>query len=72
VNLNGGTAFFAATPPRNTVVTIANLARVTINAQSNAGGVAQECLLDIILTTAAYGLPVGAEIQLGVATAFVS
>jgi hypothetical protein len=71
VNLKVGTTLLPVTPPPNTVITIPGLARVVVNEQSNAGGIASICLLDVTLTTAAVGLPAGARIQVGCATAYV-
>jgi hypothetical protein len=55
----------------NTVINIANVGKVTINAQvKGASGAAVE-LLDVLITTQTLGLPVGAHIYVGVAVAQV-
>lgn len=55
----------------NTVINVANLGRITIRAQATNANQALVSVLDIKISTAAYGLPVGAEIQIGVAAAWV-
>jgi len=53
------------------VINIANLAIVTINQISKTGNAVLVRVLDIKITTASYGLPVGAEIQIATASAAV-
>lgn len=55
----------------NTQITIANVGVVTIRKQATTANQALVRLLDIKITTASYGLPVGADIQIGTAAAWV-
>jgi hypothetical protein len=55
----------------NTVITVANLGTVTINQQIQTASSVTVRLLVIKLSVAAYGLPIGAEVQVGVAYANV-
>jgi hypothetical protein len=56
----------------NTTIRIANLATVVINQQVRRANSVLVRALDITLSTAAYGLPAGAEIQVAVAQVSVS
>lgn len=55
----------------NTVINIANVAKVTVNAQLRGQSGAAVELLDVQITTATLGLPVGAHIYVGVAVATI-
>lgn len=55
----------------NTRISVGNIAVVTINARTTSANAASVRLLDITLTTAGFGLPVGAEIEVGTAFAVV-
>jgi len=55
----------------NTVITVASLGKITIRAQATSANQALVTVLDIKISTASYGLPVGAEVQIGVAAAWV-
>jgi hypothetical protein len=55
----------------NTVINIANLGKITIRGQGTTKNQAMVVLLDIKISTASFGLPVGAEVQVGVAAAWV-
>lgn len=75
VQTTGVSVSVAGTPidlsrPDNTVVDIANLGRVTIGKTVISGAVVDVTALDIVLTTAAYGLPAGAHIELARAVAW--
>lgn len=54
----------------NTVITVANLGTVTIRKQAKNATNALVKVLEIKLTTAGYGLPVGALVEVGVAAAW--
>lgn len=56
----------------NTRINLAGIGYVTINGQGKTPNAGLVRLLDIKLTTEAYGLPVGANIQLGVAAAWIT
>ncbi|HSY15774.1 MAG TPA: choice-of-anchor P family protein [Jatrophihabitantaceae bacterium] len=55
----------------NTAIQLAGVGTVTVNAQSHTANAAGVCLLEIKLSTAGFGLPVGAEVQVGAAAAYV-
>jgi hypothetical protein len=55
----------------NTVITVADLGRITIRGEARSANQALVTVLDVKLTTARYGLPVGAEVKVGVAAAWV-
>jgi hypothetical protein len=55
----------------NTVINVAGLGTVTINAQAKSANAAGLKILEIKLSTAKLGLPVGALIEVGVAAASV-
>jgi hypothetical protein len=55
----------------NTVINVANLGKITIRAEAKTASQALVKVLDIKISTAGYGLPVGAEVQIGVAAAWV-
>jgi hypothetical protein len=55
----------------NTVITIANVGKVTIRGQATSPNQALVRVLDIKISTASYGLPVGAEVEVGTAAAWV-
>jgi hypothetical protein len=55
----------------NTIIKIGNLLTITIGLQAKSPFAAVVKVLDIVVNTASYGLPVGAEIQVGVATAAI-
>jgi hypothetical protein len=71
VNLKIGSTTIPINVKPNTVINIANLAIVTINQITQTANAVLVRVLDIKITTAAYGLPVGAEIQVATATAAV-
>ena len=71
VNLSIGGKQIPINVAPNTVINIANLAIVTINQISKTGNAVLVRVLDIKITTASYGLPVGAEIQIATASAAV-
>ncbi|MGN6607989.1 MAG: choice-of-anchor P family protein [Jatrophihabitans sp.] len=50
--------------PAGTVLTIGKIAKVTIDKTAKSGAIVIVTGLDIVLTTAAYGLPVGAHIEI--------
>jgi hypothetical protein len=56
----------------NTVINVLNLGTVTINAQGVTPNATLVRVLDIKLSTADYGLPVGAEVEIGTAAAWVN
>ena len=56
----------------NTVINVLNLATITINKQEAYKNAAAVYGIDVKLTVAKYGLPVGAEIQIGVAIAGIN
>jgi hypothetical protein len=72
VNLRIGGKLIPLNVSPNTVINIANLAIVTINQISKTANAVLVRVLDIKITTASYGLPVGAEIQIATATASVA
>lgn len=72
VNLVVAGRVIAVNAAPNTTITIANLGRVVINQQIRAARSIVVRALDITLSTAAYGLPAGAEVQVAVATAGAS
>ncbi|MDQ1449947.1 MAG: hypothetical protein QOC79_2918 [Actinomycetota bacterium] len=53
----------------NTVITVGNLLKITIRKEVKGPVSAAVKVLEIIVTTASYGLPVGAVIEVGVARA---
>ena len=55
----------------NTVINLANVGTITIRAEAHTANQALVHVLVIKITTASYGLPVGAVIQVGVAAAWV-
>ncbi len=55
----------------NTVIQVANVGNVTINGQYASGGTTLVRMIDVTLTTGAYGLPAGAQIEVGEAYAAV-
>jgi len=55
----------------NTVINVAGLATITINQQAFLSNTAAVRGIDIKLTVAKYGLPIGAEIEIGAALADV-
>jgi hypothetical protein len=55
----------------NTVIRVAGLGKVTIRSEARSANQALVKVLDIVITTKGYGLPVGAEVQVGVAAAWV-
>jgi len=55
----------------NTVIKIGNLLTITIRLQAKSPFAAVVKLLDIKVNTASYGLPAGAEVQIGVARAAI-
>jgi hypothetical protein len=71
VNLRIGGKLIPINTAPNTVINIANLAIVTINEIEKTPNAILVRVLDIKITTASYGLPVGAEIQIATATASV-
>jgi hypothetical protein len=72
VNLRIGGKLIPINVSPNTVINIANLAIVTINEIVKTPNAVLVRVLDIKITTAHYGLPVGAEIQIATATASVA
>lgn len=56
----------------NTVINVLNLGTVTINAQGVTPNATLVRVIDIKLSTADYGLPVGAEVEIGTAAAWVN
>jgi hypothetical protein len=56
----------------NTVINVLNLATITVNKQVAYKNAAAVYGIDVTLTVAKYGLPVGAEIQIGVAIAGIN
>jgi len=55
----------------NTVIKLGNIGKVTIREQVTSASQALVTLLDIRISTASYGLPAGAHVQVGVAAAWV-
>lgn len=55
----------------NTVVNVAGVATITLNQQVVLANTAAVRGIDIKLTVARYGLPVGAEIEIGAAAAYI-
>jgi hypothetical protein len=66
----GGKKISLNTSP-NTVINVLNLGTITIDGVQKTSNAVRVIALDIKLSTAQAGLPVGAEIQLGVASASV-
>jgi hypothetical protein len=56
---------------QNTVINVANLGTVTINQQGATPDAVLARVIDIKLSTAAYGLPIGAEVEIATATAWI-
>jgi hypothetical protein len=56
----------------NTVINVANLGTVTINGQGVTSNATLVRVIDVKLSTADYGLPVGAHVEIGVAAAWVN
>jgi hypothetical protein len=71
VNLKVAGAAIPINVAPNTVIQVANLGAVTINAQAKGGAAVGVRVLDIKLSSAAFGLPVGAEIEIGTAAVYV-
>lgn len=71
VNLRIGGHLVAVNVSPNTVITVAGLGKVTINTQLGSANRAVVRLLDIVLSTAGYGLPAGAHVEVGFASAQV-
>ena len=71
VNLTIGGKAIPVNVSANTVITLLNIAKVTIRKEVKSPFQASVTVLDIVITTASYGLPVGAEIKVGVAQAGV-
>ncbi|HZC73931.1 MAG TPA: choice-of-anchor P family protein [Jatrophihabitans sp.] len=67
LRINGKSIPINASP--NTTITVLHLLKVTINQQIKTTKSVTVRGLDIKLSTAAYGLPAGAEVQVAVATA---
>jgi hypothetical protein len=70
LTINGKTIPLNASP--NTKINLLNFAVVTINQQIRTAKTITVRALDIKLSTAAYGLPAGAEVQVATATAHAS
>lgn len=51
----------------NSTISVGNLATVYLNRQVLTGRTASVVVLEVVLTTAGYGLPAGADVQVGVA-----
>lgn len=71
LGLNIGGHAYPINPDANTVVNVAGLGRVTINEVAKNGFAVTVRALDIVLSTARAGLPVGARIELAVASSYV-
>jgi hypothetical protein len=71
VNLHIAGHLIPITVSPNTVINIANVGIVTIRKQATTANQALVRVLDIKITTASYGLPVGADIEVGTAAAWV-
>ena len=72
VNLKVGGQAIPVNVSPNTVINVANLATVTINKQVAYKNVAAVYGVIVTLTVAKYGLPAGAQIQVGVAIAGIN
>lgn len=69
VNLTIGGSVIPIDVAPNTVIPLAGLGYVTINGQSLTASSATAVALDVHLTTAAFGLPAGADVLVGYAQA---
>ncbi len=71
VNLTIGGLKIPVSVSPNTVFNLANVGTVTVREEAKNDSQALVTLLDIKISTASYGLPVGAEVRVGVAAAWV-